>query len=391
MAKLRAAAAVLFVLLAASCASLGAGLGGSGPVVIGLVADLSSDSARHGNDVLKGATLRVAALNRAGGITGRSVRLEALDSKGNPAEAAKALARLADEMRACAVVEASFSRASFVLGSAADTIRVPIVSLSSDDRVTMPEVLSSDTDSPVVLRRFAFLMRPTSAQNGAAMARFALAHFPITRYALLSDPFSTLEAQGFRRAIKAGGKLVVASEELPQPDGDFEEPVRKIMSANPEAVFVCASTETDALAVQAARRVGLGALLLGNESWAGMFTDQDAGAVRNGWFVAPAAVDEETTRDFAAAFQREFGDVPRPLALAGWDAVGLIASAVLGSRSLERERIAEALAATRGYKGLLGTVDIDPRTHRSSGPPVAIMRILQGRAAVEEPRFPVSP
>lgn len=394
MAKVRAAAVLLVALIASSCASSGAGLEGSGPVVIGFVGDLSSDGARQGNDVLKGATLRVEALNGAGGIAGRSVRLVAFDSKGSPAEAAKALARLAEETHACAVVEASFSRASFVLGAAADSIQIPIVSLSSDDRVTLPEVLSSDADSSAVLRRFAFLMRPTSAQKGAAMARFALASFPLARYATLSDPadpYSTLEALGFARAVKAGGKLVVATGELPQSDGDFEEPVRSIMETNPEAVFVCGSAELDALAVQAARRVGLAALLLGNEGWAGPFPDQAAGAMRNGWFVSSAEVDENAAPEFAAAFRREFGDAPRPLALAGWDAAGLIASAVIRSKSLDHGKIAEALAATRGYAGLLGAVDIDPRSHRAGGPAVAIMRIVQGRTVVEEPRFPVSP
>jgi len=387
--KLRVPAALLSALLAASCASPRA-IPGGGTLVVGLIADLSASGARQGNDALKGAELRALALE-AGGV-GR-VRVAALDMKESPADAVKALGRLARDTQASAVIDATFGKAGFVLGSAADDLGIPLVSLGADDRVTTPEISSVGNESPGLLRRFAFLIEPTDSQVAEAMARYALSRFPLRRYATLSDPAdirSTVQAWSFARAVKRAQALLVASGTFSDdPDGSAAS-IRRILDARPEAVFICGSTEQNAGAVQDFRRSSRTLLLLGNETWGAALLERTGESAAGSWFAAPVSPDAEGLAGITSSFQARFGEPPRPAALPGWNAVGLITDAAVRARSLDRGKVAEALENTRGYAGAMGTISLDPTTHRADGPPVALFRIFGGRFTVEEPRFPVS-
>jgi branched-chain amino acid transport system substrate-binding protein len=387
-------AALLCALLAVSCVTSGEALRGRGPVVIGLVADLSSSGARQGNDVLKGAKLKVEVLNEAGRMGRRPLRLEALDIKDSPVEAAKAFTRLARDSRAVAVIGASFSGAGLILGSVADSLEVPLVSLSTDDRVTTPEITQGAEGSPGLLRAFAFLIRPTASQSAAAMARYALRNLPISRYAKLfdpDDPLSTIQSLSFTLAIRKGRGLVVASEELHEDQESFSPQLKKVMDAKAEAVFVCGSPEETLLVARDAKLLGVTALLIGNESWDAPFLERSGGTVTNAWFAAALSPDTDALASISARFQAEFGEKPRSAALAGWDAAGLIADAIFRAGVADPVPVAAALEQTRGYAAMLGTIDIDPKTHRAGGPPVAIMRITGGRYVMAERRFPVLP
>ena len=361
-------ASLLCALLAVSRVSSGEALRGSGPVVIGLVADLSSNGARQGNDVLKGAKLRVEVLNEAGRMGGRPLRLEALDMKDSPAEAAKAFTRLARDSRAAAVIATSFSNAGLILGSVADSLEVPLVSLSADDRVTTPEITQGGDGSPGLLRAFAFLTRPTASQTAGAMARYAMRNLSISRFATLfdpDDPLSTIQSLSFALAVRKGSGLVVASEEVHQDEESCSPQLKKIMDAKAEALFVSGSLEEALLAARDAKLLGMTALLIGNESWGAPFLERSGGTVRNAWFAAPLSPDTDALASISARFQAEFGEKPRSAALAGWDAAGLIADAILRAGSAEPVQVAAALERTRGYAAMLGTIDMDPKTHRA--------------------------
>ncbi|HVO38957.1 MAG TPA: ABC transporter substrate-binding protein [Spirochaetia bacterium] len=387
-ARLRLPAVLLFALLAASCASPG-GIPGGRTLVVGLIADLSASDARRGNDVRKGAELRALALKAAGIGT---VRVVSVDMKESPAEAVKALGRLAQETQASAVIDATFGRAGFVLGSAADDLGIPLVSLGTDDRVTTPEISAAGADSAGLLRRRAFLIEPTDSQLADAMARYALSRFPLKRYASLSDPAdirSTIQAWSFARAVKRAKALLVAAEGFPDNPGDAA-PIQRVLDARPEAVFICGSVEQNVRAARDFRRLSRTVLLLGNEAWGGSFLERAGESAAGSWFAAAVSPDADALAGIASTFQEQFGQPPRSPALYGWDAVGLIADAAVRALSLDREKVTEALENTRGYTGTLGALSIDPSTHRADGPPVALLRIFGGRATIEEPRFPVS-
>ena len=73
MRRFAASLLLLLSLLFAGSCSTTASAGETGPITVGLFADLSSTGAADGNDALKGAQLLIKELNAAGGINGRQI------------------------------------------------------------------------------------------------------------------------------------------------------------------------------------------------------------------------------------------------------------------------------------------------------------------------------
>ena len=209
---------LLSLLFAVSCSTT-ASAGETGPIMVGLFADLSSTGARDGNDALKGAQLLIKELNAGGGINGRQIQLLVMDTKENPTDAVKAYIALAQDAGVCAVIGSATASAGLAVSPVADLARVPLVSLGIDDRVTTPEMNPENPDAVGVLRKFTFMVQPSAAQIAAALASYASERFQLLRVATLydsSDAVSSLQERSFAYGARKAGKVVAGSAELPQ-------------------------------------------------------------------------------------------------------------------------------------------------------------------------------
>jgi len=360
----------------------------TGPIHLGIYADLSSSGARDGNDAVKGAQLRVEQINESGGVGGRMVDLIVLDMKQNPTEAVKAYTTLAQERKVTAVIGSSVPNAGLAVSPVADLAHVPLVSLSIDDRVTSPDLNPEIPDATGPARQFTFLVQPTAATIGAGLAAYAAEHFQLQRYATLYDPSSVvslIEARAFEAGIKRAGKVLAVSLEM--PPGDYAATLDAVKAAHAEALFVCGSVEQNAALAKEALDVAFQPLILGNQSWYAPLIDR-AGAAANGVvFAMGISPDDVGLGDISVRFATKYGEKPRTAVVPGWDAVGLILAAVRKTGSSSPQKVRDALEILTGFKGLEGTFDMDRKTHRLSQLPVAIMRIWSGAYTTLEPRY----
>ena len=205
---------LILVVLLASCGSTAAARG-TGPVLIGLYTDLSSTGAREGNDALKGAELQVKEVNSSGGIDGRAVELRVLDIKQNPTDAVKAYIALAQDEGVCAVIGSAVTNAGLAVSPVADLVKVPLVFLGIDDRVTTPEMNPDKPEETGLPRQYSFMIQPSAAQVASSMASYAVEHFPMVRAAVLydpSDPVSSMQEASFAAVVRKAGKIVAGSD-----------------------------------------------------------------------------------------------------------------------------------------------------------------------------------
>jgi branched-chain amino acid transport system substrate-binding protein len=377
----------LFCATLFSCLSPGAQRD-TGPVRIGIFADLSSTGARDGNDALKGAQLRVNEANAAGGIGGRTIQLVTRDIKQNPTEAVKAFTSLAQDEGVCAVIGAAVMNAGLAVSPVADLAKVPFVSLSIDERVTTPEWKTETPDVPGPVRQFSFLVQPSASQIALGIASYALDHFLVKRYATLYDSSNQLfsiQARAFEKAVKAAGRLLVSSQEMQQ--GNEAVPLAAIRAAGAEAIFVCGAADANADAARQAKAMGIAALLLGAQTWSAPLLDLAGDTANSAWLAAAFSPDDPALARLAPGFSAAYGEKPRVAALPGWESVELIIAAVQKAGSADPLKVRDALEQTSRFKGLVATWDMDRKTHRPVGLPVTIMRIASGAYVTAEQRY----
>ena len=97
--------------------------------------------------------------------------------------------------------------------------------------------------------------------------------------------------------------------------------------------------------------------------------------------------DDRALADLGEKFKAEFGELPRPAMMPGWDAAALIVAAVRRAGSANPQKVRDALDQMKRFNSLRGQLDMDRKTHRLLGVPVAIMRIVEGRSTTVEARY----
>jgi branched-chain amino acid transport system substrate-binding protein len=376
-------------MLLCTCLAPG-GVPEQGPIRIGIYGDLSGSGARDGNDALKGASLRIKEANAAGGVGGRMVRLVSMDTKQSPTESVRAYTSLAQDERVSAVIGSTVANAGLAVSPVADLVKVPLVSLSIDDRVTTPEWKAESPEKIGLLRMYVFMAQPTAAQMASALAAYAVDRFPLRRFATLYDPsspVSVIQARAFEYVVRKAGKVVVESQELPQGGSDFAAPLTRIRDAGAEALYLCGTLEENAAAANQAKSMGMQPVLLGNQAWFDPFLLRAGSAAEGSWFSMGMAPDDPAFADLAVRYRAEYGDPPRQASLLGWDAAGLVLTALAKAGTDDPRKVRDALESVVGWKALTGTIDMERKTHRPVAIPIAIMRIHEGAYEAAELRY----
>ena len=369
---------ILTIALMASVFSVFAGgkQEGTGPIKIGMYADLSAATAQWGQDAEKGAKLRIKEINQKGGIMGRKVELIIYDCKLSPTEAVKAYTRLVQENKVSAVAGSLISNTGLAVSPVAEQLKVPVVARCMDERVTTPNFKPDDPEHPGKVNPYFFLLQPSAFQQAAMIAGYAIDELGMNTFAMLYTPsnaYALYLAKGFEYYVKKRGKKIVASMEFQKGDMDYKAQLTKIKSLHPDGLFIPNYVTQNANAVKQARELGLKARFLGNNSWYKPMDKVAGKAADGGYFPLNMAFDDPSIQWFIKKYKAEYNQDPRLHSFSGWDDVGFILNAIEKAKSTDPQKIRDAMEATTEFKGIIGTIKIDPKTHRPVGLKMAIL------------------
>jgi branched-chain amino acid transport system substrate-binding protein len=353
-----------------------AGGGGAAPlgseIVIGHYASLTGNTAHFGLDTDRAVRLAVEETNRRGGVDGRRVRLVTLDDRGDSAEAANAVTRLIDVEKVVALLGEVASSLSLSGGRVAQRNKIPMVSPSS----TNPKV----TQVGDYVFRVCFL----DPFQGRVMATFAKNQLKFERIAILKDvknDYSIGLADAFKQAFLALGGKIVAEQSYSQGDTDFSAQITAIRGGDAQALYVPGYYSEVGAIARTKERLGLKIPLLGGDGWDAPDLFKIGGDALDGsYFSNHFAPDVATpkAKKFVADFTARYGVEPTGLGALGYDAAGVLFDAIHRAGKPEPAAIRDALAKTRDFAGVTGTISID--AERNAKKSAVILKIMAGRA-----------
>lgn len=210
------------------------------------------------------------------------------------------------------------------------------------------------------LFRITFTDRETGAQMADVAASRGYRRLAIyyIRNAYGRSLANAFEEQAIER------RLVVADRQSYDPDTTTgNRTLSDILTAWQDlaldAVFVAGEPRQAATMIEAARARGIGAVMLGGDALGTVDFIDRGGAAVEGTIIATAFHphdQREEVQRFAAGFRQQYGLEPDASAALGYDAVHLIAHGIETARSVEPDRVADALRATRDWRGVTGRV-----------------------------------
>ena len=340
-------------------------------IKVGFFGALTGPTATFALSGKNGVFLAAEEFNRSGGVLGKQVELLAEDDRGEAAEAASAVSKLITRDHVIALIGENASSRSLAAAPIAQSYGVPMITPTS----TNVEVTKRGD--------YIFRVCFTDIYQGQAVAAFARGTLKAETAAILIDArsdYSVGLAQVIRGAFTAAGGRIVRELKYTEGDSDFSAQLTAIRPDRPDVLFVPGYYTDAGLIARQTRALGLTATLVGSDGWdSPKLVEIGDGAVEGAYFANNFSAEDPSpaVRRFVAAYKARYGSEPDGIAAHSYDAMRLLADAIARAGSTEGKRVRDALAATRDFAGVTGTISMN--ADRNPIKPAVILKVDGGR------------
>jgi branched-chain amino acid transport system substrate-binding protein len=335
-------------------------------VKIGHVGPTSGAIAHLGKDNENGAKMAIEELNAAGiKIDGKPAKFELLaeDDAADPKQGTAAAQKLID------------AKVNGVVGHLNSGTTIPASTLYS--QAGLPQVSPSATNPKYTRQGFktTFRMVADDVHLGSTLGKYAIETLKAKNVAVIDD--RTAYGQGvadeFEKAVAAAGGKVVGREFTNDKATDFNAILTTLKGKKPDVVFFGGMDAVAGPMLKQMKALGIKAKFMGGDGICsselaklagdGMADDQvycaEAGGVEG--------EDKVNMEKFRADFKAKFGTEVQVYAPYVYDAVKVMAAAMVTANSSDPAKYLPALAATSGYKGVTGTISFDEKGDIKNG------------------------
>jgi branched-chain amino acid transport system substrate-binding protein len=343
---------------------------GGDKVRIGVYMSLTGSTANFGISSTNGIKMAAEEVNAAGGINGKQVEILVQDDRSDASEAATIVTKFVTQDQVHAILGEVASSRSIAAAPIAQNAKIPMLTPSS----TNPEV----TKKGNYIFRSCFI----DPVQGAAIAQFAARTLHAKSAAIMVDrknDYSTgLEKVISETFTKMGGKIV-ATQSYQEGDQDFNAQLTSLKGSNPEVIFVPGYYNDVGLIAKQARDKGITVPLIGGDGWDSTQLYAIGGSALNGSFFtnhySPYDSDPKVQK-FVNDYKSKYNSLPDALAATAYDAAKIMFDAIKRANSLDGTAIRDALAATKEFPGVTGTVTFNE--NRDAVKPIVMIEIKDG-------------
>lgn len=343
----------------------------SDTLLIGEVGSLTGSEAAFGISTRNGIELAIEEVNAAGGVKGKKLAVRVYDDQSKPEEAASATARLITQDKVVAILGEVASSNSLAMAPKAQEAKIPMISPSS----TNPKV----TEVGDYIFRVCFI----DPFQGYVMARYAHDSLKFSKVAILTDKKSAYSeglTEVFQKKYSEMGGRIVGVEAYAKGDTDFRAQLTNIKKLKPEGLYVPGYYQDVALIAEQAKELGLTVTMMGGDGWDSEKLFELGGTAVEGSYVSNHySADDPSPRvqEFIKKYQAKFGSVPDSLAALGYDSAKVLVEALKRATDSTGPNLKEALAQTKDFPGVAGTITLDDK--RNPVKPAVVLKVEGGK------------
>ena len=339
-----------------------AGCGGSASkdIKIGVVYELTGNTASFGTAAANGAKLAFKEINASGGVLGKQIQTVVADNKGEPSESSNAMTKVISQDKVIAVTGFTTSSNGIAGSAVAEANKIPFVAAAT----TNPKVTLDENTGKV--KPYTFRVCFIDPFQGTVGANFVLSTLKAKNAVVMIDNSSDYSkglAKFFTEAFTKGGGKVASEVAYLQKDQDFKTILTSIKASNPDVIYLPGYYEEAGKIVKQARELGITVPFVGGDGWDSPKLAEIGGpdALNNTYFTNHYSVEDNSPKSkaFLDAFKKEYGQVPDAMAVLGYDAAYALVDAIKRANSTESDKIREALANTKDFQGVTGSLTLN--------------------------------
>jgi branched-chain amino acid transport system substrate-binding protein len=375
------------LLLTASAMALVVGLGAGhglaqeGPIRVAALYALTGGLSSLDGPSLKGAELHVEQVNKAGGVLGRPLELVVFDT------------RTDQQVTATAAQEAVSS--DIVAGFGQSDTTFVMAAAPTFQEAGIPFVTSGATHPmlPTWVGDNMFMTAFGDDDQSYAIADYGYDTMGLRRVYVWTDnsmDFTRALTHFFVERFRERGGEIIDEDFFMMGDTDFSAQIARLEAVDPvpDAVFISAIPSEAGLSIRQIREAGITMPIVSGDGFDTQLVATVPGPeLANDVFFSThtyLADDRPEVQAFIDDYTAKFGHPPEnSFAPLGYDAIGLIVNAIETAGVAEPAAIREAMAATRDYPAVTGTVSYT-RDNMVPPKPVSIISVQGAEFNVEE-------
>ncbi len=338
------------------------------PIKIGLILPMTGPAAAYGDMAYKG--IQMARAKRPA-VLGRPVKLILVDNKSDKVESSNAANRLIQRDHVALIIGALSSSPTMAAAPVAEQAGVPLV--------------SGWATNPLVTQRKKYVFRTCFIDpfQGSVAARFAFDTLRARKAAVIIDisrDYSVGLASFFIKAFKKLGGKVVARTMYSHGDQEFSAQLGMIKKRDPDMIYLPGYLPELPLIVRQAREMGLKQPFLGGDAAQADEVVKIGGQAVEGLYLTTHFDEQGVTtpagKSYATEYRRKHNKAPDALGALGYDAYNVVLDAMAKAGSIDPIKVTQALAATKGFAGVCGVMDI---VEHNAVKPAVILTINKGQ------------
>jgi branched-chain amino acid transport system substrate-binding protein len=315
-------------------------------IKIGLIDPLTGNASFYGQSLQRGAQLAFDEANAKGGVLGKKLELISEDDRCVPADGTSAAIKLITRDNVAAILGTFCSSVSLAVGDVARRYGVPqIITSAVADAITD----KNEPGKPMVFRA-----NSRSSDQAVSIVTFFADVKKAKTLAILEEntDYGVSCGEEIRKQAAKRNLKVLASERYNQGETNFYSVMTKLRGLAPDGVSVCGLVTEGAQILRQAKDLGakttfMGSTAFNNDKLLELAGGAAEGMVANATFEATSK--RAVARDFTEKYKAKFGDFPQYTAAQGYDAAILLIDAIKRAGGVDREKIRQALAATRDF------------------------------------------
>jgi branched-chain amino acid transport system substrate-binding protein len=324
----------------------------AGSLKIGMVAPVTGPAAESGRYQIQGAKLAVEEINKAGGVLGRQIELVIEDDQTTNPGVVLAFSKLVENNDIPAFIGSV--RSTQVHAMAPDIQRTgrPVMIGGTDPRLT-------HMDNPWLFR-----CRPNDIYSARVIADYGVNTLGKKKWAIVhsTDAFGSNGMKNLVEALKRTGVEPVLIQGYTNNSQDFTPVALAVKQSGADAMSTYMTFEPDlGIFAKQLRQLGVNITWVGSPTTVTTTALKLAGPALYGSFaVADFNADSSpAAKDFATKYEASYKSAADNLGAWTYDAVHVLALAIDNAKSLEPQKIREAILSVKSYPGAEGTYNFD--------------------------------
>jgi branched-chain amino acid transport system substrate-binding protein len=321
-------------------------------IKIGVVAPLTGPAAESGRFQTQGAKLAVDEVNKAGGVLGRPLELIIEDDQTTNPGIVLAFSKLAGNANITAFIGSV--RSTQVHAIAPDVLKVgkPVLIGGTDPALT-------HMGNPWLFR-----FRPNDIYSARVIADYGAKVLGKRKWAIVhsTDAFGTNGMKYLVESLKGMGIEPVLVQGYPNNSQDFTPVALAVKQSGADVMGTYMTFEPDqGIFAKQLRQLGV------SLTWVGSPTTVSTTALKLGgpalygsYAIADFNKDSnEAAKAFATKYETAYRSAPDNFSSWPYDAVHVLSRAIEEAKSLQPDKIRQAILAVNGYAGAEGTYKFD--------------------------------